>query len=464
MRVSFFGAAGEVTGSSYLVETSRARVLVDCGLFQGGLQAELKCRRPFCFDPASLSSVVLTHAHLDHSGRLPQLARRGYKGRIFTTIPTLPLCDILLRDAAHLHAADVARTASKRKARGRSCAESNVLFTDDDVTAALRLFSISPYNKPVDVAPGVRATFFDAGHILGSSSVMLTVEDEGRGKTIVFSGDVGERHMPLMNDPQTPPAAPDLVIHESTYGDRDHKPLDQTMRELDAIIEQAGRDRSMILLPAFAVGRTQTLLYFFLQLHRRGKLDFPVVLDSPMGINATRLYIDHHDLLDDEARKLIDGGAIGFPNLRLSRTGDESRALNNLKGPAAIIAGAGMANGGRIVHHLRNRLPDPSTQVVIVGYQAEGTLGRRLVNREPFVRIHGEQVAVHARIHTLGGLSAHAGRTTLIDWFAPLARAKPRLALTHGEDWPRAALKRAIAERYGLVADTPRLGDVIEIR
>ncbi|MBL8990459.1 MAG: MBL fold metallo-hydrolase [Phycisphaerae bacterium] len=470
MRVSFFGASGEVTGSSYLVEVAGASVLVDCGLFQGGAKAELKCRRPFCFDPTRLSAVILTHAHLDHSGRLPQLVKRGYRGRITTTIPSLPLADILLRDAAYLQKADIERLCRKRRQRAgdRPCPDAQPLFTDEDVTAALRLFTLAPYGKAVPVAPGFEVTFFDAGHILGSSSLLLRLRDGGKERTIVFSGDVGERHMPLLHDPVTPGGvgpAPDLVIHESTYGDRDHKPLDATFSELDAVVEAARADGGRVLIPSFAIGRTQTLLYYFLQRSRARKLGMPVVLDSPMGIAATRLYLDHKDLLDDAARALIDGGAIQFPELRLSRTGEESRGLNDLKGPAVIIAGAGMCNGGRIVHHLRQHLHKPNTHVAIVGYQAEGTLGRRLVNRDPVVRIHQQEIEVRAQIHTLGGLSAHAGRSTLLHWLAPLLSggSRPTVALTHGEDKQRQALAAGIVERYGVPAMLPRFGEHIDL-
>lgn len=472
MKLKFLGAAGEVTGSCYLLETSRARVLVDCGLFQGGAGAEIRNRRPIGVDPATLDAVVLTHAHLDHSGRLPVLVRGKLRARVWCTPTTVPLVDILLRDAAYLQAADLERCLRYRRDRGGRTESACLLplFTDNDVTALLKHLSVLDYGRWSDIAPGVRVRFVDAGHILGSASVEMEVEDSpGSGvRRVVFSGDVGERGSAILRDP-TPMQSADYVVMESTYGDRDHKPLDQTLEEFHDIVERCVAERGRIIIPVFAIGRTQTLIYHLGEMYRAGKLPgVPVFVDSPMAVRATRLYEAHRELFDDEARELLSHGQdpLRFPSLRLTSTSEESRALNSVPGPAIIMAPAGMCTGGRVVHHLRHGLGKASTRVIIAGFQAEGTLGRRIVERAPIVRIMGEEIVVKATIHTLGGFSAHAGSTNLLAWagaWAPSLRAKgadrPRVFLTHGENGPRAALAQLLQEHHGITAAMPRLGD-----
>jgi metallo-beta-lactamase family protein len=463
MRITFFGAAGEVTGSAYLLETSRARVLVDFGLHQGEPEADAHNQFPAPIDPTRLDAVILTHAHIDHSGRLPMLAAAGFRGPIFATGATRDLCEILLKDAAFLQAADAARAIAHRKPGDPA---PRALFDATDVELAMRLFRVVPFEEQVGVAPGLNARWIDAGHILGAASVEVTVEEPGTGRTIIgFSGDIGPRGQPIIRDP-TPLRRADVLFLESTYGDRDHRSRQETIAEFDQILTRCRECRGKILIPSFAVGRTQDLIYELARLHRAGHLGgMPVYIDSPLGIEATELYRRYSDLFDTEMRELVHSGRapLSFSTLRFSATGEDSRRLNDVQGPVVIIAGAGMCNGGRIVHHLKHNLPNPDTQVVIVGYQGQGTLGRRLVDGAQEVRIHGQQVAVKARIHTLGGFSAHAGQTELVSWAKNVNPKPRRLILTHGEPRARDALRNVLIKEWGVDGERPVLGETIEL-
>jgi metallo-beta-lactamase family protein len=476
MELAFYGAAGEVTGSCYLLRTASARVLIDCGLFQGSAGDLVRNARALPFDARSLDAVIVTHAHLDHTGRLPRLVQDGFRGPVFCTRMTRPLTDLLLMDAAALQMADVQRRNRQRDRRGcppgRFC---EPLFTEGDVKTLLGLVRTAPMDKPVPVAPGIAATFVDSGHIIGSASVVLTASDGPRTRTVVFSGDVGNPGTPVIRDPVAPVVGhADAVVLESTYGDRDHKPLDATIDELCEVLHKAWADGGKVLIPAFSIGRTQTLIYDLARLHEAGRLPrgVQVYLDSPMGIEATRMYEADPSLYDDETRALVTAGQrpLSFPGLRMLRSGQESRSMNDHKGPAVIIAGAGMATGGRIVHHLARHLPDPRTHVLITGFQAYGTLGRRLVDKERRVRIMGLPVDVHAQVHTLGGFSAHGGSSTLIAWAREvLAQQKhpgeraPGFYLTHGEAKPRAALAEALRHDLRVPVHMPLLGDVVSL-
>lgn len=463
MNITLHGAAGEVTGSAYLIETSRARVLLDFGMFQGGARAEEKNCVPEGLAPAGLDAVLLTHAHLDHTGRLPLLIKGGFQGPIYATDATRDLAGLIMHDSAKVQQYDIERVNRKRQRAGETPLEP--LYHHEEVERTLALFQRVEYERPFRVAEGIAGRFVEAGHMLGSASIQLTIEEGARNRKVVFSGDVGPHGLALVRD-AVPLKQADLVFLESTYGDRNHKPPKETLNEFREIIEGAVGRGTRILVPAFAVGRTQQILFHLEELFCAGTVKrFPVYLDSPMAIAATTLYQQHPDLFDEEARDLERrcGAIRQNPHVRTCRTPNESMALNDAPGPCLIMAGAGMCNAGRILHHLRHGLWRAETVVLIVGYQAEGSLGRLLVDGAKEVSIFGEKIAVKAAIHTLNGFSAHAGQCELLDWFNHLAPSAPRVVLTHGEPRGREPLAELIERRHGLKPVLPGQGDVIEL-
>lgn len=463
MRLSFYGAAGEVTGSCTLIETDRARVLVDFGLHQGGPKAECRNRRFPPVHAERLDAVVLSHAHLDHSGRLPLLEKHGYTGSVHATPATIDLCGIMLRDAAQIQESEAERLSRRRSRLGRHGAVP--LYTTEDAERVLKRFVPHEYASDFEVAPGVTVRFVDAGHILGSASVLVTARDTSGEKTIAFSADIGVRGTPLLRDP-TPFEHADALVLESTYGDRNHRGIDDTLDEFVSVVTRARAEGGKILIPAFAVGRTQTLIYHLGELRRRGRLDGTVVyLDSPMAIETTALYSRHRELFDKEAWAIINAGdsPLKFPGLRVSRTPQESMAINRLDGGVIVISAAGMMTGGRILHHLKHSLWKESTHLLVVGYQAEGTLGRRIVDGAKYVSVMGDRVRVAAKVHTLGGFSAHADQRGLLEWAAPLAKSRPRVFLNHGEDRQRGALSVRLKEELGLSAELPSFAQILDL-
>ena len=462
MKLSFLGAAGEVTGSAYLIETSRARLLVDCGTFQGMPQAEALNLLPKEVEPAHLHAVLLTHAHLDHTGRLPLLTKNGFHGPVFCTDATRDLTRLILRDSAKIQLQDIARLNRRRQRADEPPLEP--LYTPEDVEALEPLYHLVPYRDPVEVAPGVRARFVEAGHLLGSTSIQLQIEEGGKTHCLVFSGDLGPRGAPLLQDFEGFQQA-DAVILESTYGDRDHRPLAETVAEFEHLIQDAVRQRGKILVPTFAVGRAQILLYLLAGMFRRGVVPkFPIYLDSPMAIEASRIYAAHMELFDEDFRTLQHARPLlaDLDTLHPTATAAESMQINFAHGPCLILAGAGMCNAGRILHHLKENLWRTEAHVVIVGFQAEGTLGRQLVEGARRVSIFGERIAVKARVHTLGGFSAHAGQTDLLRWAGQLAPVKPQVYLTHGETKGRSALADCLVSRHHLTVHQPLRGDSVE--
>ncbi len=463
IKLGFYGAAGEVTGSCYLVTTDTARVLVDMGMHQGERVADEHNRRPLPFDAASLSAVVLTHAHLDHCGRLPLLIKAGYHGRIHCTSPTAEITAIILKDSAKLQEADAERFNLRLRRPGEPAEVP--LYVAEDVARTLPLLTSQAYNEPRVIAPGITIRFVDSGHILGAASVHMTIQDGPQTLIIAFSGDVGPINSPILRDPTTPVPA-DVVLLESTYGDRDHKPLAGTLAELLAVLRQAQSAGAKVLIPAFAVGRTQDLIFHMGEFLRSGQLPrLNVFIDSPMATQTTDLYLRHKEVYDQRALELLSQhqSPLQFPGLTYTRTIEESKRLNTATGCMVIISASGMCTGGRILHHLFHNLSNPNTHVVIAGYQGQGTLGRRLVEGAQRVRIFREDVIVRARIHTLGGFSAHAGQSGLLAWAAPFKDSKPRMFLTHGEDGPRTALRAQLKERLGLECAMPLYGDVVTL-
>lgn len=463
MRITPYGAAGEVTGSAYHVETDRAQILVDFGMFQGGRMTEKRNVLPRAINPARLDAVLLTHCHLDHVGRLPLLAKRDYRGPIRATPATIDLTGLILRDAAKIQAQDTERTNRKRQRQAKPPIEP--LFSLAHAETILSQCQPVAYNDPVEVAPGIRARFAEAGHILGSTSIQLMIEEKGHERIVVFSGDLGPTGVPILRDFECMKRA-DMVFLESTYGNRNHRPLDETVAEFEQIVARAVAEKGKILVPTFAVGRAQLMLYLLAAMFRRGVLPpFPIYLDSPMAIEATRIYQRHPELYDEEALALGRGSALkaDLSTLNLTITADDSKGINKAPGPCLILAGAGMCNAGRILHHFKQNLWRPETWVLIVGYQSEGSLGRRLLQGAKMVKIHGDQVAVQANIRSLGGFSAHAAQKDLLDWFDCLAPAKPRLILTHGEDRGRKGLHDAVLERHGIQAELPAHGETLHL-
>lgn len=463
MKIHFHGATGDVTGSAYHVVTKHASILVDCGMFQGGKKEKAKNRSAAKLEGGKLDAVVLTHGHLDHVGRLPILTRKGYEGPIFATQPTIDIATLVLRDSLQLQKADLKRENQERARKKQPLLEP--LFEENDVRRLKPLVNTLKYNQRVEVAPGIEARFVDAGHVIGSSSIELTVTENGSRKVVVFSGDLGPRGAPLLND-AVPFEKADAVIMESTYGDRNHRSLHETAVEGRKIIARAIENKAKILVPVFAVGRTQLLLYLLAGAFRRGTLPkFPIFLDSPMAIEATKVYGKSAELFDEEAKEMVTSGELR-KNLDIAKPcpkpGD-SRALNDVQGPCMIMAGAGMCTGGRIVHHLRHNLPIKSTEVLMVGFQSANSMGRRLVDGEREVRIFGETIPVRATISTMGGFSAHADQKGLLEWFGVVAPSKPRLIITHGEDRAREVLSGLIESAHKVKAQCPNLGDVIEI-
>jgi metallo-beta-lactamase family protein len=462
MKITLLGAAGgEVTGSCYLVQTKTASVLVDCGLFQGGHRAEDLNRATLPVN--RLAAVVITHGHLDHTGRLPLLAKANYSGPIFATQATIEMSSLIVRDSAHIQTQDIERVNRKRERAGEPPLEP--LYTPAHAETIIQHFKPVPYQQTVSVAPGIQAIWTEAGHMLGSASIQLIVDDEGKTKRIVFSGDLGPRSAPILKDYE-PFKQADMVFLESTYGDRDHQPIGETIEEFTTIVKDAVNARGKILVPTFAVGRAQLLMLLLSQMFRSQRVrPFPVFLDSPMAIAATEIYERHHELFDNEMLQYIAQKPVvaDLKSLTLCVTAEDSKKINDQPGPCLVMAGAGMCNAGRILHHLKANLWKPETHVIIVGYQSDGSLGRRLVNGEKIVSIFGEKIAVKAQVHTLGGFSAHAGQTDLLVWFAALVPSRPRVVLTHGENPQREILAKLIMERHQLQPQLPELNEIIEL-
>ncbi len=464
MRVTFLGASGgEVTGSAYVLETSASSIMIDCGLFQGQKKLENANRLPRQQRLRELDAVVLTHAHLDHTGRLPVLTRFGYKGPIYATPATIDLTHLLLKDSAHLQLADVERQNRRRKEEGKTLLEP--LYTARDVERLMPLFRRMKYDHQTEVADGISVRAVEAGHMLGSASLEVTVTEGGVRKVLVFSGDLGPSGAPLHRDP-VPFKHADVVFMESTYGDREHPSLAETAVAAREAVREVVERRGKVFVPAFAIGRTQLLLYLLAGAFKRKTLEpFPIFIDSPMAIEATDIYRRHMQLFDDEALAMSKSGEL-TKNLRTVKpcpTAAQSRALNDRKGPFMVLAGAGMCTGGRILHHLQHNLPDPDSMVLFAGFQSRGSLGRQIVDGKREVRVLGRRVPVRASVHVFGGLSGHAGRTDLLNWWDSLSSSKPRLILTHGEDSARESLAKEIRKRSGVRAELPSLYDTIEI-
>ena len=453
MDIQFLGAARAVTGSCHFVRVGGHRILLDCGQIQGSREDEARNREPFPVRAADVDAVVLSHAHIDHSGRLPLLMREGFAGPIYTHPATHALCEIMLRDAAYLHEKDAAWENRKRERRGDPLVEP--LFTQDDAARVMDQFEGVHYDQKREILPGVTIQFRDAGHILGSAIVELWLTEDSRTRKVVFSGDLGYRDAPLMPDPTTISEA-DVVLMESTYGDRLHRSFDDTLTELREVFTTARASRGNIVIPAFAVGRTQDLLYLLATHYEEWEIgDWQVYLDSPMAIQATEVYSRFRNLYGAPLFR-SDAPIPALGKFRMTHSSAESMAINEIRSGAIIIAGSGMCSGGRVMHHLKHNVWRPECHVVIVGFQAYGTTGRKLVDGAEYITLWGEQIRVNAKIHTVGGLSAHADRDGLIDWFAGFG-GKPDLYLVHGEERAQQHFRRRLEERFGVHVHIPEL-------
>ena len=464
MRMSFLGAAHMVTGSCYLIETNDRKFLVDCGMFQGGKRIRELNYEAFPFSPAELDCVVLTHAHVDHCGLIPKLYRDGFRGDVYATKVTCDLANIMLPDSAYIQQSDA--ELLNRKGQRRGDAPIEALYSIDDAQTALRHFLPVSYDETLAILDNVNVTFRDAGHIIGSAILEIEVTEGGKTSRLVFSGDLGQPDQPILRDPSILRGADFLVI-ESTYGDRLHKLYDREEVLLEVINDTMDRGGNLVI-PAFAVGRTQTLLYYFYKLWKEGRLDsdVPIILDSPLAIAATRVFLQNMHVFDEETMQLLDadGRIPQFPQLHICETAAESRALNSGESSAIILSASGMADAGRILHHLKHNLWRPESTVLFVGYQAEGSMGRRLIDGIKRVRVLGEEVVVRAKIKSLDGFSAHADAHQRVEWVSPLGAPRPaKVFIVHGEAQAQEALKEQFDRKLGLESYIPFRGDAVKI-
>ena len=467
MKITFLGAAREVTGSCYLVETSQVRFLVDCGMHQGGRSAELHNRRPFAFDPASLDFVLLTHAHIDHSGLLPRLSLEGYVGPVYATGATIELLRIMLPDSGHLQEVDAERAAYHRQHHGNNHdnAETTPVYTASQALACLTQVRAVEYDKPASPHPDVRCIFRDAGHILGSAIIEVWLSDGAEQRKLVFSGDLGQPGRPILRDPTIIEDA-DVLLVESTYGNRAHRNFAATLDELVGAVNHTLHEKhGNVIVPAFAVGRTQELLYYFTRLTRDGRMhDLHVYVDSPMATAVTQITMRHMELFDREAKEVLrERRGAGAPELHFTESVQESIALNDIKSGAIIVSASGMCDGGRIRHHLRYNIGSPRNTVLITGFQAKGTLGRRLVDGAKSVHLFGEEITVRAEIFTLGGFSAHADQPALLRWLRGFKHAPRQTFVVHGEEEIALGFARTVGAELGWPVHVPAEGETVAI-
>lgn len=465
MDIRFLGAVGTVTGSMYLVRVARKHILLECGLYQGRRGESYKRNRTFPFDIRRLDAVVLSHAHIDHSGNLPNLTQQGYNGPIYATHATRDLCASMLPDSGRIHEYDVAYVNKLRERRGESPVEP--LYTEEDALRSLRYFVGVGYNRPTQIARGIRVTFLDAGHILGSAMVLLETKEHGRRVRLLFSGDLGQPDLPIVRDPTPMPPA-DYLLIEGTYGDREHPPVEKVKNQLAAVVNEVVGRGGRIIIPAFAVGRTQEIVYHLHQLTYEQRIpEIPIYVDSPLALNVTEAFRMHPECYDSETRDFLheSGGRdpFGFSRLTYTRSVEESKALNTAANPIIVISASGMAEAGRVQHHLLHAVEDPRNAVLITGWQAPYTLGRRIAERAKTIKIFGDEYALRAEVHTFYGYSAHADRSDLLSWAAPHASTVHTAFVVHGDPEPAEALAGGLRDvGYGQVV-VPERKDKFEL-
>ncbi len=462
MEIQFLGAVRTVTGSMHLLTVNGSRILLECGLFQGRRKESFERNRNLPFDPTTIDAMVLSHAHIDHSGNIPSLVKSGFRGNIYATPATRDLCSAMLRDSGHIQESDIRYVNKKRAKKGLPPLEP--LYTVEDATVSLRNFVTVGYHRPLPIAPGVTLTFYEAGHILGSAVVVLDIEEDDRKRRLVFTGDLGRKNRPILRDPEPVPGT-DILITESTYGDRLHEPVEEAERTLRDVIISTYRRGGKVIVPSFAVGRTQELVYALHRLTEARKIpELPIFVDSPLAVNATEVFRLHPECYDDEVNQFLSADRhrdpFGFYRLTYIRSVERSKELNFLREPAVIISASGMCEAGRILHHLKNNIEDERNTVLIVGWQAPHTLGRRLVERQPVVRIFGEEYRLKARVVKINGFSAHADRAELLDYARQLGPERIQTAfVVHGEESASLALADGLRD-LGLARVTvPKPGE-----
>jgi metallo-beta-lactamase family protein len=463
MNLTFFGAAQTTTGSMHLVEANGKRILLDCGLFQGNRKEAFEKNRQMPVDPATLDAVVLSHAHIDHSGNLPTLARHGFRGKVYSTPATRDLCDIMLRDSAYLQMRDLEIVNKKRAAQGKNLFEP--LYEQQDVDTIMSRFVTESLKAETDLGGGISLCFHNAGHILGSALVQLDVKPrDGRTRRLLFSGDLGQPGQPILRDYDYPQGA-DVLLIESTYADRDHPTSEDVKGRLKGFIDDIHQLKSKLIIPAFSVGRTQQVLYYLNRLTEEGRMPpTKVYVDSPLSLKATQVYAKHRECYDDDASDILRQGIdpMKFPGLQFVESVDQSKALNEQPGPMVVIAASGMCEGGRVLHHLKHTVGDPRNIILVVGYQAENTLGRRIVDRQSPLRILGDEFELRARVHTINALSAHADRTALMRWFDGVKGNLSRVFAIHGEPEKVAAMAELVKQHGVENAVAPASGQTFE--
>lgn len=463
MRLTFDGAAQTVTGSQHLLEINGTRLLLDCGLYQGRREETYLRNRNFPFDPRKIDAVILSHAHIDHSGNLPHLIKNGYEGSIYATHATSDLADVMLRDSGRIQESDAAFVNKKESRHGGTPVEP--LYTMADAEHVAEHFQGMDYDQQFEPAPGVVARFWEAGHILGSAAISLDIEEKGRKFRFWFSGDIGRMKLPLLRDPIMPQAA-DYLLMESTYGDKSHEDPRVAYEEFRQVVSETIARGGKVIVPAFAVGRTQELVFYLNEMMSDGVRPVPVYVDSPLAVHASDVFRAHPECLDEETREFIKKEkhpALDFKQLTYIHSVDESKALNERKDPMIIISASGMAEAGRILHHLRNNIDNPNNTILIVGWTAPYTLGRRLADREKQVRIFGEPYDVKARVETIGGLSGHAGQNLLVQYAASVKSQVKKVFLVHGEQNPATTLMGKLNEQGIREVYYPEMHSSVEI-
>jgi len=460
MKIRFLGGVGTVTGTCIQLTINDKQILVDCGMYQGEGADEIN-RRPFPFDPSEIDCLFLTHAHIDHSGLIPKLTKEGFRGKILTTSATRDLTEIMLYDSAHIQEMD-SQWLTKKALRKGIQIPIEPIYSIEDVRKTVPLFIKKDYDKVEGINNQIKYRFIDAGHILGSSTLEMWYQKDGLSKKIVFSGDIGKKGNPIINDPKYVVEA-DYVVIESTYGNRSHKNMEESINELVDAINTTFKKGGNVLIPAFAVGRTQDLLYILNKLVREKRLNtVDVYVDSPLAEEATKVYLAHPECFDEETMELFRKRVSNSIRLHFTKSVEDSQRINKIKSRAIIIAGSGMCEGGRIRHHLKHNLWRPECSIIFVGFQAKGTLGRRIIDGANVVNILGEEIAVRAKIYTIGGFSAHADQKELLEWIGAFKNS-PEIFIVHGEENVSKEFERVIKERFHLNTYIPRLYEEYEI-